>query len=158
MLEKEIHRLINNERVKRGLPALDWDDRIAKIARDHSEDMAANDYFRHDNLKGESPTDRGNVAGYSCHKPLGGGVYSYGLAENIWLGWEYSSRIHSTGGTRYNWMSQTQIARQAVSSWMNSTGHRQNILDSQYDKTGIGVGFGSADGKPYAVYLTQNFC
>ena len=42
-LEKEIHQLINAERVTRGLAALDWDDRIAKIARDHSEDMAANE-------------------------------------------------------------------------------------------------------------------
>ena len=157
-LEKEIHQLINAERVTRGLAALDWDDRIAKIARDHSEDMAANDYFRHDNLKGQGPTDRGNLAGYPCHKLLGGGVYSYGLAENIWLGWEYSSYTFGMGVSRYDWMTQSQLARQAVSSWMDSTGHRQNILNSQYDRTGIGVGFGLSGGKPYAVYLTQNFC
>lgn len=157
-LEKEIHQLINAERVTRGVTALDWDDRIAKIARDHSEDMAANDYFRHDNLKGQSPTDRGNSAGYPCRKELGGGGYSYGLGENIWHGWEYSSYTFGVGVNRYEWMSQAQLAQQAVSSWMGSAGHRQNILDSQYDRTGIGVGLGSSKGKPYAVYLTQNFC
>jgi uncharacterized protein YkwD len=157
-LEKEIHQLINAERTKRGIPELIWDGQIAVIARDHSEDMASTDYFRHDNRKGESPTDRGNTAGYPCRKSLGGGVFSYGLGENIWSGWEYSSYTYGTGGNRYNWMSQTQLARQAVLSWMNSTGHRENILDSQYDRTAIGVGFGTAGGKKYAVYLTQNFC
>ena len=137
---------------------MDWDDQIANIARNHSEDMATNDYFRHDNLRGESPTDRGNREGYPCRKSLGGGSISHGLGENIWLGWEYSSYTYGTGGSRYDWMSQSQLARQAVSSWMNSTGHRENILDPQYDKTAIGVGFGTAGGKDHAVYLTQNFC
>lgn len=137
---------------------LEWDDRITAIARDHSEDMAANDFFLHHNLNGQSPTDRGNQAGYSCRKALSGGVFSYGLAENIWRGWEYSSRTDGTGGTRYNWMLQTQLAEQAVAGWMGSAGHRRNIFETKYDKTGIGVGFGSADGKPYAVYLTQKFC
>ena len=157
-LEKEIHELINGERVNRGVPELLWDEEIAVIARDHSEDMATNDYFRHDNLRGESPTDRGNRAGYPCHKSLGGGAFSYGLGENIWRGWEYSSYTYGAGGTQYDWMSQNQLARAAVSSWMNSTGHRENILDPQYDKTAIGVGFGTAGGKDHAVYLTQNFC
>lgn len=157
-LEKEIHQLINTERVTRGLAALDWDARIAQIARDHSEDMAANGYFRHDNLKGQSPTDRGNAAGYTCRKELGGGAYSYGLGENIWHGWEYSSYTFGAGGSRYDWMTQSQLANQAVSSWMGSPGHRRNILDSQYDRTGIGLGFGKSSGKPYAVYLTQNLC
>ena len=157
-LEKEIHQLINVERVTRGLAALDWDDRIAKIARDHSEDMASNDYFRHDNLKGQSPTDRGNLAGYPCRKPLGGGTYSYGLAENIFWWTAYSSYTFGPGGTRYNWMSSTEYAKKAVHWWMGSPGHRKNILTAQYDKTGIGVGFGTAGGKDHAVYLTQNFC
>ena len=157
-LEREIHQLINAERVSRGLTALTWDERIAEIARGHSEDMASNDYFSHDNLKGQGPTDRGNEAGYLCRKELGGGAYSYGLGENIWHGWKYSSYTFGVGVSRYDWMTQSQLADQAVSSWMGSPGHRQNILDSQYDRTGIGVGFGMSRGKPYAVYLTQNFC
>ena len=157
-LEKEIHQLINAERIKRRIPELIWDEQIAVIARDHSEDMASNDYFSHDNLHGESPTDRGNRSGYPCRKSLGGGVFSYGLAENIWLGWEYSSYTYWAGGSRYDWMSQSQLARQAVSSWMNSTGHRENILEPQYDRSGIGAGFGTSGGKDHAVYLTQNFC
>ena len=157
-LEKEVHQLINSERVKHGLPGLEWNKQIAAIARAHSEDMARRDYFSHDNLEGESPTDRAIAAGYPCRKSLGGGSYSYGLAENIWTGWEYSSYTYGPGGTRYNWMSQTQLAAQAVSSWMNSPGHRDNILTPQYDRTGIGVGFGIISGKKHTVYLTQNFC
>ena len=157
-IEKEVHQLINSERVRHGLPGLDWVERIALIARAHSEDMGRSDYFSHDNQKGESPTDRAIAADYPCRKPLDGGSFSYGLAENIWRGWEFSSYTYELGSTRYNWMSQTQLARQAVSSWMGSPGHRQNILTSRYDKTGIGVGFGTANGEKYAVYLTQNFC
>lgn len=157
-VEEEVHRLINSERVKRGLAELNWDDQVATIARAHSEDMAANDYFRHDNLEGESPTDRGNRGGYPCRKALGGGSFSYGLAENIWMGWEFSSFTYGLGGTRYDWMSQTQLAKQAVSSWMDSPGHRENILAPEYNAAGVGIGFGIADGKEHAVYLTQNFC
>ena len=157
-LEKEVHKLINSERISHGLPALAWDERITAIARAHSADMASKDYFSHDNQKGESPTDRAVAAGYPCRKSLGGGSFSYGLAENIWYGWEYASYTYGPGGTRYDWMSQTQLATQAVSSWMGSQGHRENILTPQYDKTGIGVGFGTADGEKHAVYLTQNFC
>jgi uncharacterized protein YkwD len=43
-------------------------------------------------------------------------------------------------------------------SWMGSPGHREKILTSEYETAGIGIGFGIADGKEHAVYLTQNFC
>ena len=157
-LEQEIHRLINAERTRSGQRGLRWDDRLGDIARSHSDDMASQDYFDHVNLKGESPTDRGNNADYPCVKQLSGGAFSYGLAENIWYGWEYSSYTYGTFGTRYDWMSQTELAQQAVASWMGSSGHRGNILTSKYDQTGIGVGFGVSGGKKHAVYLTQVFC
>lgn len=157
-LEKEVHQLINAERVNHGLPRLEWNEQITAIARAHSEDMAQRDYFSHDNPEGENPTDRAIAADYPCRKSLGGGTFSYGLAENIWRGWEFSSYTYGPSGTHYVWMSQTQLAKQAVSSWMGSSGHRKNILTEQYDRTGIGVGFGTAGGKQYAVYLTQNFC
>ena len=157
-LEREVHRLINAERKAQQIPELGWDAELGTIARSHSEDMASSDYFDHTNLKGEAPTDRGNNAGYPCIKQLGGGAFSYGLAENIWYGWEYSSLSYGTFGTRYDWMTQTELAHQAVSSWMNSPGHRSNILDAGYDRAGIGVGLGIAGGERYAVYMTQVFC
>ena len=45
-----------------------------------------------------------------------------------------------------------QIAREVVSGWMDSPGHRQNILDNTYSNMGVGVGF---NGQEY--YITQNF-
>ena len=54
----------------------------------------------------------------------------------------------------YNWSSTDEIAERAVTGWMNSPGHRQNILTPRYEIEGIGVAF-SADNK---IYITENFC
>ena len=58
-LEKRIHELVNEERRKYGLTPLNWDSKLAMIARKHSQDMAVNKYFDHINLRGEDPTERG---------------------------------------------------------------------------------------------------
>ncbi len=50
--------IVNAERRRRGLPAFQWDERIAAVSRAHSEDMAENEYFDHINLKGEGPYER----------------------------------------------------------------------------------------------------
>ena len=47
------------------------------------------------------------------------------------------------------------IATQFVDMWMNSDGHRQNILTERWNNEGIGVYYDSEDGE---VYATQNFC
>ena len=54
----------------------------------------------------------------------------------------------------YNWFTLEGLAQKAVNGWMNSKGHRENILKASYDRTGIGVAV-AEDGK---VYFTQNFC
>jgi uncharacterized protein YkwD len=51
-------------------------------------------------------------------------------------------------------MTMEEIASQVVNGWMNSPGHRENILNARYDREGIGIAV-SSDGK---VYVTQNFC
>jgi hypothetical protein len=81
-LETEIHRLVNSERQKAGLKALSYDTRLAQIARNHSLDMARNDYFAHDNLSGQDPTARARLAGYDCRKDFGT-YYVVGVAENL---------------------------------------------------------------------------
>ena len=120
------------ERAKHGLHPLQWVDELQAIARDHSRDMAKNSYFDHDNQQGEGPTDRGNKAGYPCLKGN-----SYGLGENIYFG----------GGPQA-----------AMTSWMTSPGHRQNILDAGYDRLGVGVHEGRLPGYGRGFFTTAVFC
>ena len=152
-LEDRTHQLINLERVKRGLSPLEHIENIRLIARSHSEDMAERNYFSHDTPEGLDPTDRGRNAGYNCRKDYGAYI-SFGLAENIYQGGLISLTTFINGVASHDWFTLEEIAAGAVESWMNSRGHRENILDSSYDRTGIGVAI-AEDGK---VYFTQNFC
>ena len=148
---KEIEILIlkytNIERRNHGLDELVWDEKLVEIAREHSEDMANNDFFSHVNPNGESPTDRARRHGYGLYKDLGGGWYSEGIAENI--GKMPTGNVLGIG---YVSDDADSIAKAQVESWMGSSGHRENILKPHYDRLGVGVGY---DGTYYI--STQNF-
>ncbi|WP_274364463.1 CAP-associated domain-containing protein [Paenibacillus thermotolerans] len=121
--EREIVDLANSARVKRGLQPLQWDAAVAATARKHSADMAENGFFDHMNLSGQSPFDRMKEDGIRYRS----------AGENIAAG--QTSAIFAHEG------------------WMNSEGHRRNVL-GDYTRLGVGVAFSEADGKPY---YTQNF-
>jgi uncharacterized protein YkwD len=76
-----------------------------------------------------------------------------GLAENIAQNWTYESITYINGIPNYNWNTEEDLAEQTVDGWMNSSGHRKNIL-SGFHSEGIGVAIASDD----KVYVTQNFC
>jgi len=133
--EKEVHRLVNIERQKQGLSSLIYDEKLSNIARLHSQDMLERGYFSHDTPEGLDPTQRAQQAGYNCR---------LGIAENIHM--EEKSSITF-------WDSPETIAKSAVVGWMNSEGHRKNILTSHYHSEGIGVTISS-----FEIYVTQNFC
>jgi uncharacterized protein YkwD len=149
-LEKRVHELINQQRNSHGLTSLTFDSSLATIARGHSQEMAINNYFSHVNLQGLSPTDRGNQQGYPCRKDYGS-YYTFGIAENIFKT-HHETTIN--GISKNDFESLETIAQKTVDSWMNSPGHRENILKSTYDREGIGVGVGS----DYTVYVTEDFC
>ncbi len=152
-LERRIHDLVNSERANKKAGKLDFDRQLAEIARAHSADMARRQFFDHTNPDGKIATDRGRAAGYLCQK-FYSGFFTQGLAENIYRGNLYS-RIRITGTQRtYDWYSPEEIAREVVEGWMDSKGHRRNILEKTYGKEGIGI-FIDADGR---VYVTQVFC
>lgn len=136
------------------MPSLSQDSKLTDIARFHSKDMSERDYFSHYTPEGWDPTDRGLKQGYICHKSLGGGYYMEGIAENLAQHWLYTSYMIKGVTTSYNWHSEESLAREIVNGWMNSAGHRQNILTSTYDRIGIGI----AISDEHAVYATQNFC
>ena len=133
-----IHNATNDARAAAGLPPLARDARLDGIARGHAADMAGRGYFSHDTPGGLGPTDRAAAAGYVCEKWDGAAVWT-GVGENIYM----SGHAAYTG----------PVAAGAVDSWMDSPGHRQNILDGRYDRLGVGVAIGGGD-----FYAVQNFC
>jgi len=153
-LEKQVHQLTNQYRIQNGLNALSWDDKLSNVARSHSQDMASRNYFSHETPDGKSPTDRGISQGYKCQKVIGILIYS-GIAENIYQNNLYD-KVWTTNGipTSYDWNTLDELAHTTVDGWMDSPGHRENILTKTIDKEGIGVAIASDD----KVYITQNFC
>ena len=108
-LEQRVFELVNIERRNHGLSELVWDNRLGNAARAHSEDMARNNYFDHTGRDGSSHRDRIARAGLT----------SVGITgENIAMG---------------------QTTPEAVmQSWMNSPGHRANILNPNVNHVGVG--------------------
>lgn len=149
---RRIHAYVNAERVRRGLAALDWDAQLARIALRHSRDMAKRNYLSHDNPEGQDFDARYRQGGYRCSIRVGNLVHAG--AENIALGRLYNAMRVVNGVADYDWNSAEQIARKVVDGWMDSRGHRRNILTPHWRREGIGVEV-HPDNK---VYVTQNFC
>jgi len=141
--EMEVHRLINLEREKHGLKTLGYDEKLASVAKSHSKDMASSGYFSHDTPEGLDPTDRAGKADYVCRYQIGNLIYS-GIGENIHM---------VTSSSIGLWSSPESIAETAVSGWMDSPGHRKNILTSNFSNEGIGVSISA-----FTIHVTQNFC
>ena len=153
-LEQRTHELVNDQRARRGLQPLEQNEKIRLIARLHSEDMAARDYFGHKSPEGLGPADRGRRVGHHCRKKHAS-HYTTGLGENIYAAPLYDAFTKVKGRiVSYVWLTLEGLARKAVSGWMRSKRHRENILNTSYDRTGIGVVI-AKDGK---VFFTQNFC
>ena len=118
--EREVIRLVNAERAKYGLGALQEDAALTRTARMKSQDMHDNRYFDHN-----SPT-----YGTPFQLMKSQGVSYRTAGENIAMGYATPEAV--------------------VSAWMNSPGHRANILNASYTKIGVGY---VASGN----YWTQHF-
>lgn len=136
-IASQIHVLINEERTTRGLSPLTWNPIIAKASVNHSDDMANRGYFQHDSPEGYDFTWRYSQVGFTC--AISQGSWIYGGGENIM----YMEGYYGVD----------TIATQSVDGWMESSGHRENILTSYFKSEGIGVA--KSDSK---IYVTQNFC
>jgi len=155
VIEREVHRFVNRERTHRGLEPLNYDTALASIARSHSRDMATERYFAHDSPDGETMGDRYDDASYQCRVPTGGNSYLTG-AENIAYTYAYQSTQTERGLVSHDG-NETAIARGLVTGWMDSPGHRENILTPEWNNEGIGIYIAEwNDGT--RVYATQNFC
>ena len=116
-LALEVLDLVNLERSKMGLGSLAFHGGAADVAYAHCVDMDVRDFFAHTNPDGESPGDRLAAAG----------ITGVGWGENI--AWGYPS------------------PEAVMDGWMNSAGHRTNILNPGW--THLGIGVHSAPGGPW---------
>lgn len=121
--ENEVIRLVNVERSKRGLPALKANWELARVARYKSQDMINKNYFSH-----TSPTYGSPFAMMESF-----GIRYTSAGENIAYG--------------------QQTPQEVMNAWMNSTGHRNNILSSSFSEIGVGL----AKNKNGVCYWTQMF-
>lgn len=122
-MEDEVLRLVNEERTSRGLNALKRASDLDALARAHSADMINRHFFDHNNPDGQSPFDRMRAAGISYRA----------AAENIASGQRSAAAV--------------------MNAWMNSSGHRKNILNATYTEIGIGAVKSSGG----TIYWTQEF-
>ncbi len=111
-LEKNALRLINDERAKQGLPALAWNDKLAQVARLHSENMAHYKFFNHRGLDGLMVNERADNLNIEWRA----------IGENIAYNRGYDDPVGFT-----------------VKRWMGSPSHKENIMDKRWKETGIGV-------------------
>lgn len=105
----QVIQLTNAERVRAGLPALQADTQLSSVAKKKSQDMQANNYFSHTSPTYGSPFDMMRDFGVTYRT----------AGENIAQG--------------------QRTPQEVVQAWMNSEGHRKNILSSEF--THIGVGY-----------------
>ena len=118
--ENEVIRLVNEIRVKNGLNPLIADWELSRVARYKSQDMKDNNYFSHNSPIYGSP--------FTMIKNFG--ISYRSAAENIAKGQKTPQAV--------------------VNGWMNSSGHRANILNPTYKKIGVGY-------VPSGNYWTQMF-
>ena len=158
-LETRIHQLINVQRQQSGLSTLSYDSFLSDIARGHSYDMSLRNFFEHTNPDGMDARARGEWAGYPCVRDYET-YYTEGISENIAMVYRYDTykNLIAPNGTVmetvYYWNTEEYIANKVVTGWMNSEGHRNNILDFHFQQEGIGVAFAPDN----AIYITENFC
>ncbi|MFF5445597.1 CAP domain-containing protein [Streptomyces sp. NPDC012888] len=112
--------LVNVERAKAGCPALTVNAKLTAAAQGHSKDMAAHGNMSHTGSDGSDPGTRITRAGYAWSTYGENVAYGYGTPEQVMAG------------------------------WMNSPGHRRNILNCSFKEIGVGL---AQPGN----YWTQNF-
>ena len=112
-IAKSLLALVNQARAENGLSALSLNDSLSAVAQKKAEDMKNNNYFSHTSPTYGSPFDMIKNAGISYRS----------AGENIAMG--------------------QKTAEAVFNAWMNSSGHRANILSSKFTQMGIGVTDGS---------------
>ncbi len=132
-LEQDVFNLVNQQRAANNLPPLSLDMRLVQSSRAHSQAMINSHEFAHQ-VTGELPmcasganNDRYDAVGYVWNR----------CGENIAAGYA--------------------TAQTVMDGWMNSPGHRANILSPDYCEFGVGYARDDSDPLRYVHYWTQDF-
>lgn len=152
--ERYIHEYVNEERTQRGLAPLAFDTELREVARYYSARMAREDFFAHTAPNGDTLSDRYDRFGYDCRVSVGDGRFATG-GENLAYTY-YEVPVRTDEGVEV-YDTERELARGIVEGWMNSPGHRENLLRPYWDGEGIGV-YAIAEGGQLRVYATQHFC
>ncbi|MGH7931990.1 MAG: CAP domain-containing protein [Candidatus Binataceae bacterium] len=126
--EFSILKLVNDERARAGLPALQFSPHLMAAARTHSRDMAAHHYFAQRGAAGDSPASRIHAAGLTYRA----------VAENIYT--EQGKNLDS-------------LPQRAVTGWLRSGPRRANLLSPVSRLSAVGIAR-SSDG---TTYVTEDF-
>jgi uncharacterized protein YkwD len=114
-VEQAIFNKVNEERTKAGVATLSYNTTMEKYARIKSQDMGDNNYFSHQDLSGNLITTK---------------MKADGVSYRAW-----GENIAYIGGVT----DPTALANQFMTNWMNSEGHRKNILSTNFESIGVGV-------------------
>ena len=147
----EVDRLVHSEAVaarrSNGAAGLDWSDALSEVAESHSRDMVRRGYFDHTDGRGQGAYERVEAAGVACRS----------VSENLYETTPHRQiRTRTVGGRterRVDWWTPKEIAQRAVIGWLESPGHRRNLLRASSTRHGIGV---AAAGE--RVVITQVLC
>lgn len=157
-LARRVHDETNAARDRAERGRLRWSKPLAQVARLHSEDMAARRFFGHDSPDGGTPQTRAAARGVKCRRTVGAGKSRVGVLENLYRTTRYARiRTWQADGMttqEAEWYTADLLASAAVEGWLDSPGHRANLLDRFAEAEGIGV----AVGRNHAVFVTQVLC
>lgn len=130
-IAQQVQALVNHERAQAGCDPLALDPRLTQAAQGHSHDMALSNYFAHVGPDGSNLVSRVAATSYRYRA----------LAENLAAGYQTPEAV--------------------VAGWMESPGHRRNLINCTYTQLGVGYTFQADDapladgGGPYRYYWTQ---
>ncbi len=141
-LEALILARTNEQRADHGLPACKYHRVLNKCARQHSEEMAALNYFSH-----ESPVAEFSTVYQRMYSVFG--FQGQGYGENIGM-------QSKSGESILENLSYEKLALEIMEMWMNSSGHRSTILDPDYTFLGVGCALVLEEGTAH-FYYTQDF-
>jgi uncharacterized protein YkwD len=123
--QAQLLQLLNAERQKIGAPPLRISSQLAQAAQRHADDMAKNNFLSHEGSDGSTMESRIQETGYAFSA----------IAENV------------AGGQ--------PTPESVIQTWLNSSGHRRNMLNPEY--TEIGIGYATNSSSQYTHYWTQVF-
>lgn len=123
---QECFDILNTFRTNHGMPVLEWDDLLVQAVKAHCIDMAENGYFAHDSLDGRTHKDR---------------ILATGIKDTVAWG--------------ENIVAGRELAVDTFNLWINSLGHRVNMLRENF--THVGISSIYKDGSVYNYYSGQNF-